>query len=432
MKILQVIHGYPPEYNAGSENYTKTITEELLKRGNEVFIFSREENPFLPEYNLRRDVENNGALVRYTINLYRTKDRYLSEEVNVKLRGILETVKPDIVHFQHLNHLSLSLPSEVKKMNIPSVYTLNGFWLMCPRGQFLQWNLNGEPWNSCDGQEDSKCARICYSRYFTGKDDDRKDVDYWTGWVNSRMEFARKAVRDVDLFISPSRTLIESFKTYFPHEAEKVSLLDYGFNLNKLSNRIREKEEQFVFGYIGTHIPAKGVDYLIRAFANMKLKAKLRIWGRYRSDSTTFLRKLSEKVSENENNSIEWMGEFNGDKIVEEVFNKVDAIVVPSIWLENSPLVIHEAQQVGVPVIAAATGGMKEYVENERNGLLFEFRSIESLTTQMEKFVQNPELAKRLGNSRYLYSDTGDVQSVEFHVDRLMEFYTKLMHESRI
>lgn len=84
MKILQVIHGYPPEYNAGSENYTKTITEELLKRGNEVFIFSREESPFLPEYNLRRDVENNGALVRYTINLYRTKDRYLSEEEFLK------------------------------------------------------------------------------------------------------------------------------------------------------------------------------------------------------------------------------------------------------------------------------------------------------------------------------------------------------------
>lgn len=430
MKILQVVHGYPPEYNAGSENYTKTITEELLKRGNEVFVFSREENPFLPEYSIRRDVDNKNTPVRYTINLARTKDRYLSQDVNAKLRGILETVKPDIVHFQHLNHLSITLPSEVKKMNIPSVYTLHDFWLMCPRGQFIQLNLKGEPWNLCDGQEDSKCAQICYSRYFTGMQDERKDVAYWTDWVNSRMEFARKVVRDVDLFISPSKTVIESFRSSFPSEAEKVSLLDYGFNLNKLSNRIREKEEQFVFGYIGTHIPAKGVDYLIRAFAKMKIKAKLRIWGRYRSDSTTFLRKLSEEVSADNHNPIEWMGEFNGDKIVEEVFNKVDAIVVPSIWMENSPLVIHESQQAGVPVITAAAGGMKEYVENERNGLLFDFRSIESLTMQMEKLARNPEHAKDLGSSRYLYSNTGDVQSVEFHVDRLMEIYTKLTHKS--
>ena len=38
------------------------------------------------------------------------------------------------------------------------------------------------------------------------------------------------------------------------------------------------------------------------------------------------------------------------------VFNRVDAIVVPSVWVENSPLVIHEAQQARVPVITAATG----------------------------------------------------------------------------
>ncbi len=48
-----------------------------------------------------------------------------------------------------------------------------------------------------------------------------------------------------------------------------------------------------------------------------------------------------------------------------EVFNKIDAIVVPSIWLENSPLVIHEALQAGVLVITADVGGMAEYVHHE-------------------------------------------------------------------
>ena len=47
------------------------------------------------------------------------------------------------------------------------------------------------------------------------------------------------------------------------------------------------------------------------------------------------------------------------------MFNQIDAIVVPSIWLENSPLVIHEALEAGVLVITADAGGMKEYFHHE-------------------------------------------------------------------
>jgi glycosyltransferase involved in cell wall biosynthesis len=41
-----------------------------------------------------------------------------------------------------------------------------------------------------------------------------------------------------------------------------------------------------------------------------------------------------------------------------DVFDRVDAIVVASVWAENSPLVIHEAQQCRVPVLTADYGGM--------------------------------------------------------------------------
>ena len=68
------------------------------------------------------------------------------------------------------------------------------------------------------------------------------------------------------------------------------------------------------------------------------------------------------------------MGEYRNPEIVPEVFNRCDAIVVPSIWAENSPLVIHEALQARMPVITADYGGMAEYVHHERNGLLFRHR----------------------------------------------------------
>ena len=63
------------------------------------------------------------------------------------------------------------------------------------------------------------------------------------------------------------------------------------------------------------------------------------------------------------------------------------AIVVPSVWVENSPLVIHEAQQVRVPVVTAAAGGMQEYVRDEVNGLLFTHRDAGDLARAMQRLV---------------------------------------------
>jgi len=49
------------------------------------------------------------------------------------------------------------------------------------------------------------------------------------------------------------------------------------------------------------------------------------------------------------------MGGFD-NKDISRVLSKIDVLVVPSIWFENSPLVIHEAFLAGVPVIAASIG----------------------------------------------------------------------------
>ena len=47
----------------------------------------------------------------------------------------------------------------------------------------------------------------------------------------------------------------------------------------------------------------------------------------------------------------------------------VDWVVLPSIWWENAPLVLLEAQAAGVPVICSGIGGMAEMVEHGRTGL---------------------------------------------------------------
>ena len=136
-------------------------------------------------------------------------------------------------------------------------------------------------------------------------------------------------------------------------------------------------------------------------------------------------------LPENRRDRVEWRGEYRNDDIAGEVFNNVDAIVVPSIWVENSPLVIHEAQQARVPVIASDLGGMSEYVEHEVNGLLFTPRDSGELALQMQRLVDDPALAQRLGERGYLGSSGGDVPSIEAHVREVVGLYESTMKKGR-
>ena len=129
-----------------------------------------------------------------------------------------------------------------------------------------------------------------------------------------------------------------------------------------MKGRSRIQDEPFTFGYIGTHIPAKGVNHLIESFGSVPGNPRLRIWGRDRGVETEGLKALARSLPDSAGSRIEWMGEYRNQDIVADVFNRCDAIVVPSIWAENSPLVIHEALQARVPVITADYGGMAEYV----------------------------------------------------------------------
>ncbi|NDC91589.1 MAG: glycosyltransferase, partial [Acidimicrobiia bacterium] len=184
-------------------------------------------------------------------------------------------------------------------------------------------------------------------------------------------------------------------------------------------------EPEFVFGYIGTHTPEKGIDLLLKAFAHGNIDARLRIWGAERAETKELI-EIAAQFPIKAKNNIEWMGSYRNENIVEDVFNKVDAIVVPSIWGENSPLVIHEAQQVKVPVITSNYGGMAEYVNDGVNGLLFEHRNFMSLSAKMKLLAQDTVLYKGLAKKGYLYSDDGQIPAIELHLKEMERIYREV------
>jgi len=428
MKVLLVIHGYPRRYNAGSEVYTQTLAHALFNAGCEVSIFAREEDPFLPDYHLR--TENDSLCPEIPVHLVnhaRSNARFQNDAIDIVFREVLNRLNPDVVHFGHLNHLSMGLPKIAKDANLPVVFTLHDYWLMCPRGQFLQWGLtDGEPWSLCDGQEDAKCATRCFNRFIEGIDVPH-ELQHWESWVGIRMQASRDACNAVDLFIAPSRQLMHRHISEFGLPEEKIEYLDYGFDLNRLQNRVRDSGEPFVFGYIGRHHPSKGIHHLIDAFGQLEGDSMLRIWGRSQGQLTKSIQRRSGAL-DTAQSRIEWLPEYNNENIVSEVFNRCDCIVVPSIWDENSPLVIHEAQQCGVPVITADHGGMGEYVKDGINGLTYQHRDAEHLREKMQVAIEDPQSFSSLGSTGYLFSESGQIPSKETHAESIMEHYRKLLN----
>ena len=430
MKILQVIHGYPMRYNAGSEIHTQILCHALAGR-HEVHVFTREEDPFAPDFRMRIEGDpDHAGTTLHVVNNPRNRDRYREPGIDRRFAEVLDRIRPDVVHVGHLNHLSSALPFEAARRSIPVVHTLHDYWTMCPRGQFMQTFPEDpeDPWAACGGQEDRKCAERCYARSFGGTPEEREaDVGYWTGWVGRRMRHLREMTEFVDLFVAPARYLHDRYRDEFGIPERKLVCLDYGFDLARLRGRERTPGEPFTFGYIGTHIPAKGIHDLIRAFGGVNGRATLRIWGRPRGQDTEALKALARSLPEGKTDRVEWLPEYRNRDIVRDVFNRVDAIVVPSVWVENSPLVIHEAQQARVPVITADAGGMAEYVRHEVNGLLFEHRSHRSLAGRMQRFVDDPGLARRLGRRGYAFSDSGDVPAIEDHARAIEGLYRRVL-----
>ena len=121
-------------------------------------------------------------------------------------------------------------------------------------------------------------------------------------------------------------------------------------------------------GYVGTLVWHKGVHVLIDAVRGLpsgRLRAEDLRQSRVFPDYYRDLRARAAGLP------VRFMGAFDRERVAD-VYAQIDVLVVPSLWLENSPLVIHEAFMAGVPVVGARIGGIADLVEDGRTGLLYD------------------------------------------------------------
>ena len=77
-------------------------------------------------------------------------------------------------------------------------------------------------------------------------------------------------------------------------------------------------------------------------------------------------------------------------------YASADIFVFPSTT-DTFGNVIIEAQASGVPVIVSDSGGPKELVENERNGLITKSHDLEDLTRAIRELAVDSNLRKEMG-----------------------------------
>lgn len=401
MKILQVIHGFPPHYMAGSEVYTYNLCKELAKN-HRVWVFSRVENPYAPLHSTATEGFDGLEVTRMNKSPkdYTFRGKYVDEEADGVFEQYLADIDPDVAHIGHLSHLSTNLVKILNQRGVPIVLTLHDFWMMCLRGQLLTRDLE-----VCKAPTTEGCMR-CFAQYFLSDGEAREKVSEWERHM-------KEIVRMVDFYIAPSRFLKSLFvKWGIPDD--KIAYLDYGFDTNLFRGFRREESDVVRFGFLGRIVPAKGVNLLINAFNDMdEEKAELSIHGAV-PPSAKYLKDMVR------NPRIFFRGPYDNSQVAD-VLSGIDVLVVPSIWYENSPLVIHEAFLTKTPVIASNLGGMAEYVEHGVNGLLFELGNVEDLKEKIMMLVRDSTLRKKLSE------DGGSVRTIEEDAASILRIYENLL-----
>ena len=449
MRIVQVVNGLPPEYLGGTETYAAALAQELARQGHSVSVFARRENLQQPEYELETTAVADVELSRIN-NTQRQSttfaDSYQNDTIAARFGVVLDRFKPDVVHFQHLVYLSTTCVREATRRHIPVVMTLHDYWLICQRGRFLKPDLS-----VCPGQTDSGCARCFHHlldprlstlhrllkpllgqnswlrtrlrRLNAARAASRSVSPAAQAQVQDRMAHIRALCASVALFLAPSRFLREQFVA-FGLPPEKILFHECGLQTDAirpapkaLVPQKNRGQRPLVFGYIGVVDPVKGVHLLVEACQS--LPAELRIYGGEAAyapypDEKRFRSQLANSPH------IRCMGRYEQHELGR-ILAEVDVVIVPSIWYENAPLVIREAFLAQTPVITADFGGMREWVTDGVNGLLFQPRNVDDLRQKMSRFLTEPDLVARLSLAfPAVRSIAADAALLEQHYRRLL------------
>lgn len=367
MKIFMINNLYPPHQIGGTERVVQLLAESLVQRGHRVVVASGAPGRGMQT----RQV--NGVTVHY-LGVSNLLWPYHPEEnrKHVKLvwkgldslavgmvpglEGLLDREKPDLVHSHNLPGFSVAAWKAVKARRLPLVHNLHDYSLLCARSSMFKSE-------NCQGQC-VPCRLFAFSK--------------------------RGPSGMVDAVVGVSRFVLERHLEYgfFSRTPQREVIFNTYEARAHVPARTREPAAPLRLGFLGRLQPTKGVEWLLDSLNRLPFE-QWELWVAGTGD-TRYVDGLRRRYA---SPRVHFLGFVDP----EDLFNRIDALVVPSLWEEPFGMIIIEAYAHGVPVIASMRGGIPEIVDEGRTGLLFDPDSPSSFLAAISQYAGDPRCAAKMG-----------------------------------
>jgi glycosyltransferase involved in cell wall biosynthesis len=414
LKVLYVAHNHPSVRPGGAETYALELYN-AMKRSEEFepFLLARTGPPLSRGQRSREGtllslVDPSDPNQYFFHTEFAEYDWFYSTSRNKSIYtkffpDFVAAIQPDVVHFQHTLFFGYDIVRQTRNLlpAAPIVYTLHEYLPICFNNGQMVRTFSREPCHAASPRRCHECfPDITPQQFFLRK-----------RFIQSHLEL-------VDLFLAPSRFLLERYVDWgVPRD--RIRFEEYGrADLTFPSVPPSERPVRNRVGYFGQFNEFKGVNVLLEAVKLLARRngalepslaaegpagengargSELHVWVHganleFQPEAfrTSFTRLLDET-----RDHVTLVGEYDHRRLPA-LMENVDWVVVPSIWWENSPLVIQEAFLHGRPVICSDIGGMAEKVTDGVNGLHFRAGSAASLAETLRRAIATPGLWERL------------------------------------
>jgi len=371
VRILLISHHLPPEHHAGTEIYTYNLGLALVRAGHEVFLFSRGVFSDWQDYYVDFNYKDGMHILKINkkANKSNFNKTYSDSEVDIIFNKLLKFINPDLVHINHLLHLSFGLVTIIKNNNIPMVMTLHDYWLFCSQ---IHLHKN---FQICQSKNNHDCAQCIFKQGY--------ENNY--NLIIKRDIMAKKIIEMVDIFISPSLFIKNKFIDMFGVSQNKIIHLPNGLkkeDKNIVSNE-KSISDKIRLGYFSNIDEAKGLNILLQAYSKISHeKFDLIIYGMINRNYGLKLDQFYPQWRDY------YHGSYDNQQVNQLISENIDVLVFPSIIYENYPTVVNEALANVKPVIASNAGGTIELIRSGQNGYLFENLNSEDLAKKINQLNQ--------------------------------------------
>lgn len=284
-------------------------------------------------------------------------------------------VDSTVVHLHSWSKaLSGSVVSTVHRKGFKLVCTLHDYFSVCPNGGLYDYPSR----HVCVLQPMSmKCvSRNCDSRAYTHKVWRVVRQVIWRRWAGIPQKF--------DAMISVSDFSARKILSHL--DGASIEVIG---NLPTLKRfELQAASERAAIVYAGRIAAEKGVDLYLEACRIAQVPAE--VWG-----DGPLLPELRAKWPQ-----VKFSGWLSKEELAARL-RKARALVVPSLWYENSPMIIAEAAAAGVPVIVSNHGAPATLVQDGVTGLHFGVGDAADLASKILLLHKDPQQAYLMGQVAY-------------------------------